>query len=102
MRTVANSLVEHPEVTLVVDDSWPLYSVNYYAGFTLGRDTLAPPDAPQNAEARLFMADEQRTDVGGVTWLLVTDPATTPSDGTLLASLPYPKAPARLYALPPQ
>jgi 4-amino-4-deoxy-L-arabinose transferase-like glycosyltransferase len=48
-----------PDAYLFVDDAWVFTVINYDSGFTLGRDSLAPADAPVNDKARLFKTSER-------------------------------------------
>lgn len=60
VRSIAGVLTrEFPSEKIFVDDALVLVALDYYSGYTRGRDTLAPLTAPTNRDARLFLTSER-------------------------------------------
>jgi 4-amino-4-deoxy-L-arabinose transferase-like glycosyltransferase len=61
VRSIADLLTsEYPSDTVYVDDTLVLVALDYYTGYSYGRDTLEPVGAPVNRGARLFLTSERR------------------------------------------
>jgi 4-amino-4-deoxy-L-arabinose transferase-like glycosyltransferase len=58
VRSVERTLDELESLPIYVEDEWTVLALNVYSKFDYGRDTLEPPDAEVNADARLFRFEE--------------------------------------------
>lgn len=96
-RTLARIAVAKPDTAFYLDDNWLIVALNYYSGFTLGRDTVEPPSAGVNAKARLFLLSERIPPAGSRAVVVTTKPANAPADSVPEQTIPYPGGPLIIY-----
>ncbi len=58
VRQTQAALSELDALPIYVEDEWTVLALNVYSKFDYGRDTLEPPEAAVNSDARLFRVSE--------------------------------------------
>lgn len=86
---------------VIVQSPYIPEAINYYAGYTLGRDTLEPADAPVNEGTRLFTEAERPFRPGERVWYVGQWAPKTDDPVKLVAKYRYPGEPLRVYLVNP-
>jgi 4-amino-4-deoxy-L-arabinose transferase-like glycosyltransferase len=96
-RLIASIIARDPKAVVYYDHPGFMVAVNYFSGYTLGRDTLDPPSAPVNRKARLFLLSEKTPTPGRAALVVAAYTKDVPAGAVLVRAIPYPGITLGLY-----
>jgi 4-amino-4-deoxy-L-arabinose transferase-like glycosyltransferase len=100
VRSIGGMLTrDHATDTVFVDDHYVLVALDYYTGYSYGRDALAAPDAPANAGSRMFLTSEHAPTSADSGVLVTVRGLPTPLLGMSVVAYPTPDGQLTVWSL---